>query len=318
LAKRKIRFYQYILYILEYIVVVPLATLVSWLPWRIAYFLADVFSSIYYKLDKHFRDVAFKSLDIIFSNSPLSLEKKENILKNLYKNVAYFGVEYIKSGWINKNNYKKYAFFENLDYLEEALSYGKGVIVVTAHLGNWEYLGSIPAKLGKNAAVIINRQFNPFTDHWLKRIREKKGKLKCFYNEVGDIFKISRHIKEGGIIGLVVDQTYYFKPIFVPFFGVQAATADGPARFHLKYGAPIVMAFSIREPDGRYRMTFEKGVFFEKTEDFENDCKKIMTWINSRYEEYIRKYPDQWFSLIHGRWERNKPEDFENIDWNPY
>ncbi len=79
-----------------------------------------------------------------------------------------------------------------------------------------------------------------------------------------------------------------------------------------------MMAFSIRQPDGKYLITFEDAVKFENTGDMEKDCESVMAWINSRYEEYIRMYPDQWFSLLHDRWERTKPEDFADVEWDPY
>ncbi len=318
MAKRKISPFQYFLYILEYIVVVPLGFFLRLLPRNAAYFIGDMIARLVFALERHYKSKGYASLDIIFKDKPLSVHEKEEIMKKLYRNIVRYGIEYLKLGRVTDKNYKKYVTLEGLENIDKALALGKGLLFVTAHFGNWEYLGSVPAKLGKIGAVIINRQFNPFTDVWIKNIREKKGKVKCFYNEVGDIKQIIDFLKKGGIVGFAVDQTYYFKPIFVPFFNLQSATANGPARFHLKYGAPIMMAFSIRQPDGKYLLKYEEAVSFPDTGNFDEDCKTIMTWINKRYEEYIIKYPDQWFSLIHGRWERNKPEDFKDIEWNPY
>jgi len=317
-GKRRIKPHEYVGYILETIIVVPLSLLIALLPWRIGYLLADGIARVFFRLDKKNKKWAYENLRIIFADAPLSREEADQLVKRTYRNLARGGFEYFKLWQITPKNASRYAYYDNFHVIEECLAKGKGVIVVTCHLGNWEYLGSISAKQGINLAVIINRQFNPFTDAWLRFIREKWGKVKCFYNEVGDMKGIIRHLRENGVIGVLADQTYYFKPIFVPFFGQQSATADGPAKLHLRYGAPIVMAFSIREADGRYRLTFEAPYIHPRTGDFDRDVHDIMTYINSRYEAYIRRYPDQWFSLLHPRWERTKPEDFADIDWDPF
>lgn len=318
MAKRKIKPLESIGYIIETLIVVPLSLILAILPWKVGYALADALAALFFRIDNKNKKWAYENLKIIFSDNPLSPQEADEIVQRVYKNLARGGFEYFKLWQINAKNFERYAFYENYHYVEESLAKGKGVIVVTCHLGNWEYLGSISAKRGLNLAVIINRQFNPFTDAWLRIIREKWGRTKCFYNEVGDMKGIVRHLHHNGTVGILADQTYYFKPIFVPFFGRQSATADGPAKLHLRYGAPIVMAFSIREPDGRYRFTFEAPYYHPKSHDIEKDAQDVMTYINSRYEEYIRRYPDQWFSLLHPRWERTKPEDFTDIDWDPF
>jgi KDO2-lipid IV(A) lauroyltransferase len=318
-GKRRITTGEYIGYILEAIIVIPLSLLIALLPFWMGYALADALAFLLFHLDKKNKKWAYENLNIIFAENPLPKKEADALVKKVYKNLARGGFEYFKLWQITEKNASRYGYFENYHIIEECLAQGKGVIVVTCHLGNWEYFGSISVKQKKsNLAVIINRQFNPFTDAWLKFIREKWGKVRCFYNEVSDMKGIVRHLRENGVIAILADQTYYFKPIFVPFFGKQSATADGPAKLHLRYGAPIVMGFSIRESDGRYRFVFEKPYIHPSTGNMEKDAAEIMTYINSRYEEYIRKYPEQWFSLLHPRWEKTRPEDFVDIDWDPF
>ncbi len=318
MARRKISTFQYFLYILEYVFVVPLAFLLSLLPRPIAYFIGERVAGLVFIFSRNLKSLALKSLDIIFRDNPPGEAEKLSMARRAFGYMVYMGIDFIKLNQLNAKSYKKFAVTEGYDNIAKGLSQGKGLIVVTLHMGNWDYLGGVPALLGHNGAVIINRQFNPFTDAWIRNRREKYTKLKNFYNEVGDIKKIISFLKKGGIVAFVTDQTYYFKPLFVPFFGVSSATADGPARFHIQYGAPIMMAYSVRLPDGRYLLKYGEPVSFPKTGDMRKDSETIMTWINSRYEEYIRKYPDQWFSLFHGRWERTKPEDFADCEWDPY
>ncbi len=315
---RKISFIQHILYLLEAAIVIPLGVMIRLLPRSIAFGLGRGLSWLIFKIDKKNKKWAYDNLDIIFPDRAWAPGEKDALVKKTYRFIVKGAIEFLKLGFLTAKNYQKYAYFENIEVYENALKAGKGAIIVTAHMGNWEYFGSIPAKLGVNLGAVINRQFNPYTDAWLKNIRQNKGKIKCFYNTISDLAKISRHLREGGTVAMLLDQTYYFKPIFVPFFGQTSATADGPAKLHLKYGAPIIIGMSILQPDGRYKMSFEEPKTFEKSNDPKEDHKKIMAWINSRYEKYIREYPEQWFSLLHPRWERTTEEDFIGLDVDPY
>ncbi len=315
---RKITFLQRIGYLIEAAIVIPLGIFIKYLPRPIAFAIGRGLARLIFRIDKKNKYWAYENLKIIFGEGTMSKQEQDALIKKTYQFIVRGAIEFLKIGFITPKNYEKYAYYENYESYEKALKLGKGAIIVTAHMGNWEYFGSIPAKLGVDLGAVINRQFNPYTDDWLRRIREKQGKIKCFYNSIPDLAKISRHLKAGGTIAMLLDQTYYFKPIFVPFFGRTAATADGPAKLHLKYGAPLIIAMSIMQPDGRYKMMFEEPKIFEKSGDPEADHKKIMTWINSRYEEYIRQYPEQWFSLLHPRWERTKAEDFEGLDVDPW
>ncbi len=318
MAKRRISALQRVGYIIETIFVVPIGWFIQILPHSFAMCLGKQVGKLIYHLSKHYKQVAMDNLNIVFTDHPLSEDKKKTILKKLYIHLGEGMVEYLRIGSVTAQNAEQFAEFENFEVVEKALTEGKGVLSVTLHMGNWEYSGSIPAKKGFSVGAIINRQFNPYTDAWLRRIREKKGKVQCFYNEVTDLRRINRHIKNNGIVAMLVDQTYYFKPIFVPFFGRTAATAEGPARFHLKYGSPIIMCHSYKMEDGRYKVIFEEPMKFDLTGDTNQDIHQIMTRINKRYEYYIREHPEQWFSLLHPRWEKTCIEDFADIDDDPY
>ncbi|NPV03037.1 MAG: hypothetical protein HPY53_16810 [Brevinematales bacterium] len=318
MGRRKVGFFERIGYILEYIIVVPLAKLISFIPFAWTNGFARFLGWIFFHVNTRDKKWAYMNLGIIYKDNPLPKEEQDRIVRQLYRNIVRFGIEYLKLGRITAKNYHKYARYENYEAVTKTAAAGKGGIVVTLHLGNWEYMGSVSAKLGLNLAVVINRQFNPYTDLWLKNLRVKKGKMKCFYNEINETMGLAKHLRGGGSIALVADQTYYFKPIFVPFFGMPSATADGPAKLHLRFGSPIVMGYCYRDTDDKYVFKFDDPKTFPSTGDAEKDAADIMTYINSHYETYIRKYPEQWFSLLHPRWEKTTPEEFENIDFDPF
>jgi len=242
-------------------------------------------------------------LDIVFREKPLSRERKRRIVKDLYRNGGVALFEYLQMGRITVRNYGRFVRVRNLEAFHKALSEGRGVLAVTAHVGNWELLGTVGARLGLDIGVVIYRQWNPWTDAWLKRIREEKGGVKCFYNETEHLTGTLRHLKKNGILALVADERQAFQPVFVPFFGRLSATAGGPAKLHLRWRVPIVFCFSIRQKDGTYTLSADGPCHFPSTGDFKKDCEGVMTWINGKYEEVIRRHPEQWFGLTKPRWE---------------
>ncbi len=292
-----------------------MGNLVALLPWKTGRLLASPIGLFLFRLSRKAREQAAQNLDIIYAQEPLSAPEKERIIKRLFINMAVSAFEYLKLGDITALNHQKFLQFENSKAFELAFREGKGVLAVSAHMGNWEILGSIGAKLGYPIGAVIHRQLNPYTDRWLKRIREEKGNVTCFYDEVSQMRRVVRHLKNQGVLAILADETFPISPVFVPFFGRLAATPDGPAKLHLRYGIPLVICFAIKEHDGKYRLAFEGPCHFEKSGDAKKDCETIMTWINSRYESAIRSYPEQWFSLLTPRWKRNRREDFKNRTW---
>lgn len=302
-------------FVLEAAVVIPLGNLASLLSWQAGRSLASMIGAFSFRLCRNMREQASKNLDIIYGKGSLTRKEKDRIIKRLFVNIASSFFEYIKLEEVTRENYSQFVNFENSEAFDRAVEEGKGVLAVSAHLGNWEFLGSVGAKLGKDIAAVIHRQLNPYTDKWLREIREKKGGVRCFYDEVSHMRQVVGHLRAGGILALLADEIYPVSPVFVPFFGRRAATPDGPAKLHFLYGSPIVICFALKQAGGKYLLTFDGPYHFEKTGHMRRDCEVVMTWINTRYERVIRKHPDQWFSLLTPRWERNRPEDFRNRLW---
>lgn len=302
-------------FILEAVCVIPLGNLAALMPWRIGNMLAAFMGRFLFCISRTAKGRAFHNLGIVFAHNRLSVREKQAIIRRLFIHVATSVFEYVKLGAITAQNHEAFTGRLNREVFEEALSEKRGVLAISAHIGNWEMLASVAAKKSYNIGAIIHRQLNPYTDKWLRRIREKKGGVKCFYDETRDLRQIIGHLKKNGILAILADEIYPVKPLYIPFFERQAATPDGPAKLHLLYGSPLVLCFLLKQADGTYLSTFEGPYHFPKSGDMKKDCEKIMAFINRKYETVIRKHPDQWFSLLTPRWEQNQPEHFRNRSW---
>lgn len=290
-------------YVLEAIPVIALGTFLSRIPRKMLLPLGFLGGRLLFRLDKRDKRWAYRNLDIIYKEAPLSRAEKDEILKTLFVNMATGALEYLQLNRIGSENFLDFVQAENYEVVHTALEKKKGVLAVCAHLGNWECLGAVSARLGYHVATVLKRQHNPYADRWLTKIRETKGGVKCFYLEKGLNHRISAHLKQNGILAILADQRDVSSSLAVPFFGALALTPDGPAKLHLWYEAPIVFAFSIKQGNGKYLLRFEGPYCFRGSGDQKKDCLNIMTFINRKFEAVVGKYPDQWLSLLTPRWE---------------
>jgi len=303
LRKQKVSLLRRIGFVLEAAVVIPLGSLAAFLPRKTGRALAALMGLLIFRLSSRTRRQAGRNLDIVYAENPLSCTEKERIIRRLFVNIATSAYEYLGIRQLTETNYLEFVRMENPEAFFRAVRSEGGVIVVSAHLGNWELLGSTAAKLGMNLGAVIHRQLNPYTDRWLRRIREKHGKIKCYYDDRSGMRKMFSDLRSGGALAILADERHSASPLSVPFFARPAATPDGPARLHLRFGYPILFSFSIRQGDGKYLLTVDGPYQFKRTGNLKADCEYVMRQINRKYEEMIRKHPDQWFLLLTPKWE---------------
>lgn len=189
--------------------------------------------------------------------------------------------------------------FSRRAVLDDALSRGKGVMVVSGHFGNWEWMGGGLALSGLSSVYVVETQSNKLVEGWLDRMRQSVGvEVVPIRKAARGLFTALRHNK---VVAIMCDQDAGDAGVFVPFFGRLASTPQGPALFHLRTGAPIIFTASPRDKDGIYRVIFEEMTFPDLTGDRTRDVEIIMAQITARLEEEIRRHPEQWLWL-HRRW----------------
>lgn len=193
---------------------------------------------------------------------------------------------------------------EGWDIFERALAEGKGVVVVTGHLGNWEIAGSyIAAHLPFHA--VSRRMQNPAFDAYLTRTRAKGG-MQMIWD--GDAVRVApRVLRQNQLVAFLADQDGLgLASTFVPFFGRPAKTPRGPAVFALRLGAPMVFGVSVRQPSGRYALLLEE-VTAPVSGDRETDVDALVLAFTQKLEAMIRRFPEQYF-WQHRRWRRQPPD----------
>ena len=181
-----------------------------------------------------------------------------------------------------------------LQHVEAAEARGKGIMLVTGHFGNWEWVGHWIASTGRKLTVVQRDANQSGINDRLLKLRQTAG-LEVMSRGTaarGILVKLKR--KEA--VGLLVDQNA--GDVYVPFFGKPCGTVTGPAVISTRTQAPIVPGYAIRIAPGQYRVEFFPEVCPTPGED---PTVSITTAINANLEAMIRRYPDQWL-WMHDRW----------------
>jgi KDO2-lipid IV(A) lauroyltransferase len=186
------------------------------------------------------------------------------------------------------------------DEVQEALSLGRGLILVTGHYGNWEIAAGAVASRGVEIGAIVRRQGNRLVDERLQHLRRKLGVETIYQGQAPS--RVPRLLRANGVVGIVGDQDARRSGIFVPFFGRPASTHRGPALFALRLGAPVFSCIARRLPGSEvlYEVRGER-VEFERTGDLDRDVSALTAELALRLENEIRKAPEQYF-WFHKRW----------------
>lgn len=186
---------------------------------------------------------------------------------------------------------------EGLEQFEEVRAAGKGIVLMTAHLGNWELFGRWASAHGVPMTVVARDPEDAALGAYVRRMRENAGLgVLSRGSSARDLLKV---LKKGEVIGLLPDQNR--GDVFAPFFGVPCGTPSGPAVLALHTGAALMAAYCVREPDDTYRILCLPPLEVVSTGDALADQTRIMTEANAILESVVKRYPTQWLWL-HDRW----------------
>ncbi|MDQ3697224.1 MAG: lysophospholipid acyltransferase family protein [Gemmatimonadota bacterium] len=191
------------------------------------------------------------------------------------------------------------------ELVQEAMAARRGLFIVAGHLGNWELAGSYLVARAIPVDAVVRRMSNPLFDAYLNATRLRSG-ITVVYDEEA-VRRTARSVQAGRAVAFLVDQgVKNLASTYVPFFGRPAKTPRGPAVFALRWKVPVLFGAALRQPDGRYWLSFER-VPVDDTGDLERDVDRVVAGYTEVLERWVRKAPEQYF-WHHRRWKR-QPDD---------
>ncbi len=182
---------------------------------------------------------------------------------------------------------------------DRARAAGRGAVLLTAHMGNWEYLGVWISNQGYPASYIFQEQANPYVDELIRRFRSRMGMDVIPRGKA--LRGFLQALRRGHFVAAVADQDAGKNGIFIDFMGNPASTTAGPAKFVLKTGAEIIFGVAYRDANHRLHAHIETLDVDVSGLDEEQAVRAIMEKYTRTLEKWIRRYPDQWF-WMHRRW----------------
>lgn len=201
---------------------------------------------------------------------------------------------------MNKDNIKKYFTVEGEENLNIAFKNGRGILALTGHIGNWELLAVALHVLCGPIAAVARPSRNIAVNRLIHDLRSRLG-MEIIPKQHG-MRKIITALNKNKLVGILLDQNVdWYEGEFVPFLNRTACTNKGLALLALKTDTPVVPIFSIKQPNGKYKIHIDKPVELIRTNDKTIDIEKNTALFTQIIENQVRKHPEQWF-WFHRRW----------------
>lgn len=274
-------------------------------PGRYIYSFARMVGRLGYRLASRQRKTALESLAIAFGKEK-TVREIERIAKDCFIGMAKSGIELVylpgKPELVASR-----VRLERREHLEKAFSKGKGVILVSAHFGNFPLMLLRLSLEGYRAGGIMRPMKDTRVEKFFARMRDKYN-IKTIYSipRRACVVNSLRSLRDNELLFIPLDQNFGTGGVFVDFFGRKAATATGPVVLAQRTGAAVVPCFIVREKDDSHRIIFEPPLELMQGNNDEETITLNIQKITGIIESYIRRYPAEW-GWIHRRW-KSRPQ----------
>ncbi|WP_163786240.1 lysophospholipid acyltransferase family protein [Myxococcus vastator] len=296
LAKRLKRF-------LRYVLIRGVLLLLQPLPLGVARSLGARLGALAYALAGGERRKALKSLCVAFPEK--SDADRQALARDAFRHLGAAALEVACTGALDEALERLVAWPDaDRQVLEMALARGRGVVFVSGHVGNWELLARRVARAGYPSQSIAKETTDPRLTELVGQFRARGGVRSIWRGQEGAARAMLRALRNGEILGILIDQDTKVQSLFVPFFGELAATPRAAADLALRTGAAVVTGFCHREGAG-YRLSMEEVPVPPDT-DREAAALALTAALSSRIEAAIRRTPEQWV-WMHQRWKTRPP-----------
>ncbi len=186
-----------------------------------------------------------------------------------------------------------------LRILKEVYERGRGGLLLSGHIGNWELFAGWIRAMGYPLDVVVKPMRNPLSDAFYNA-RRRDLDLGIIHTHVATR-GIVQAVRQKRLVAILADQYAGEDGVEVMFFGRKVSTPRGPAVLALKFGCPILSGVMVRTPEGRYKVEIDEPLVYEPTGRDEDDVLAVTQAYTSRLENHIRRHPNQWL-WTHRRW----------------
>lgn len=256
---------------------------------------------------KHYKRGRKRALDNLRASFPDKDESwYDDVGRRSFQQIVMLVIDLLFTPRIaTKENWKQYSRVKNIERIKWLMKEGRGLILLTAHYGNFEFLGWMLGMWGYNVFSIARPLDNPFINDYLYGIRQRKGQK--IVDKKGASDQMEKLSEDGATLCFIADQDAGRKGVFVDFFGRKASTYKSIGLLAMHYNMPVGIGFGRRVGDDYF---FEVEISRLIMPEEWADKEKPLHWITQEYtaaiEEFIRRDPSQYWWL-HRRW-KHRPK----------
>ena len=284
-----------------------ISRMIRLLPYDALLALGKIFGHLYYLLVKKQRERAVAQMMPALNISETQARK---LVRKSFINLARNMLDIFYMPNLNEKNLSQFIEIDHLERMRAALAEGHGVVVLTGHVGTWEWLSAAFSLNGMPVTAIAKLQPNAEYSRALDDLRATIH-VEIFNRGTNELRAAGRALKDGKILGFLADQDAGPGGAFIKFLGKTASTPMGPAVFARRFNAPVLPAFILRKEDGRHLVKIGEVMHFEDTGDTDADLLHFTEKMTKILEEVIRENPTQWL-WFQKRW--NTPPEMQKTN----
>ncbi len=271
---------------------------------------ATIFGWLLFTVDRKHRRIALGNLERSLGDD-CTTEQILTIARQVFENLVLILFEFGWSQGLTLKAISDHFTIHGVDDYRQCIARGKGVLLLTAHFGNWELLPVVGRMHDVAFRVVYRPLDTPFLDRIFKESRTRYGG-QPIPTRRGAMRQIYKTLKRGYPVAMLMDQNVdWYEGVFVDFFNHRACTNYGMAMLALKTGAPVLPLFLIRAGSHFHAMVGPELTTI-RTGDMTRDVALNTQMYNQVIECVVRRFPDQWF-WVHQRWKTRPDQPWPRI-----
>ncbi len=265
------------------------------LPRWLMLWLAVLIGNFYWAVMKGDREMVRRNLSRILEDP----SQVGPTVRRLYVRYAKYLVDYTRMDLLKGRHLRRLVRgFEGKEHIDGAMARGKGTLILTAHLGNWEMGGIFLSLMGYSLTVITAPDVEARLHEFRVRLRqEQQIKVVTLDDTLASSLAVLKALQANELVALLGDRDLFGKGIPVHFFGQKVFFPIGPALLAYLSEAALIPTYVLMNEDDRYRCVAEPPIVLQKTGNRDRDLAENTQRIATALEKFIRLYPDQWYTF---------------------
>ena len=274
------------------------------LPVHLVRITGALVGTLWYAVHSIHRNTVKRNIAFAFPEWP-----PEKVRKTVRQAFRHFGVTMIEVIQLSARvpvEFNKYYRLEGKEHIQSALEQKKGVLMISAHVGNWEVgMQMMTCFSGRRVVAVAKKFKNRMLNDWVDRMRTRLGG-EIIYKK-GAMPSMVDALRQNGIVGIHIDMSRQNDGIDIEFFGRRATATPGAALLALRHKCPVLPVTCLRDPDGRIVVRVGKPLDLVRTKSLRQDLQTNTQMMTDTVENAIRSNPVQWW-WTQKRWKDYFPE----------